>query len=128
MSADAGFAAGRIRRRKGHAALVVVCLPLVLPPSLASRTEPVDARAANAREGSAYHEHADCLWYAARNHGFYEVQREVLEDDASPHVVELWVAFVSRRAWRNAICSTRNPNRSNGHCARFDRRPTVTSW
>ena len=53
----------------------VVAAALVVPIDRAARTVgPDDAAASPVRPALAAH--ADCLWYSARNHGFYLVQRE----------------------------------------------------
>jgi len=38
--------------------------------------------------------YSDCLWYVARNHGFYQVQREVANGHSSVQNQQLWQQFV----------------------------------
>ena len=38
--------------------------------------------------------YSDCLWYVARNHGFYEVQRKVAKGHSSVQNQQLWQQFV----------------------------------
>lgn len=39
-------------------------------------------------------EYADCLWYSARNHGFYQVQRELVRGNVTDDNRILWVQFL----------------------------------
>lgn len=39
-------------------------------------------------------EYSDCLWYVARNHGFYQVQRKVASGQADTQNRQLWEQFV----------------------------------
>ena len=39
--------------------------------------------------------YSDCLWYVARNHGFYQVQKQVASDHGDTQNRQLWEQFVN---------------------------------
>lgn len=38
--------------------------------------------------------YSDCLWYTARNHGFYQVQRNVAYGEGGSQNLQLWKQFI----------------------------------
>jgi len=38
--------------------------------------------------------YANCLWYAARNHGFFWVQKQIATGQHDLHTLELWEDFI----------------------------------
>ena len=39
--------------------------------------------------------YSDCLWYVARNHGFYQVQKQVASNHGDTQNKQLWEQFVN---------------------------------
>ena len=59
-------------------------------PGRAARTDVAPA----VPPSSSHAAHADCLWYSARNHGFYLVQRELVRPGAGAGTRDAWQAFL----------------------------------
>ncbi len=38
--------------------------------------------------------YSDCLWYTARNHGFYQVQRNVAHGESDSQNLQFWKQFI----------------------------------
>jgi len=50
-----------------------------------------ERKTTNGRYSISY---SDCLWYVARNHGFYQLQRKVAYSNSSVQNQQLWQQFV----------------------------------
>jgi hypothetical protein len=74
--------------------LPIVTLALV---SACSDRVVASAVATDSSTSAAYYadiEYADCLWYTARNHGFYTLQSNVASGSSNEENTRFWMQFV----------------------------------
>lgn len=69
-------------------AVVLVLLSIALPGKRSKAGAGTD-------ESMRHAAYADCLWPLARNHGFFELQRQALDTAESTAARSLWLEFVA---------------------------------